>query len=268
MGWRRLVREPVELPALAGPLAAVWDGVCVLADALTDVPWTVVGGQMVFLHGAEHGVPAHRVSADIDAAVDVRAAPLGLRRLVAVLTDLEFESVGQTPQGHAYRFEKRTGGGVTAVDVTVDPDDVVAVDLLAPEGLGVRADLRTVGMGTAFPAPGVSQALARTELVPIRVAEAVHWVPRPNLLGAIVGKATASVVDTVEPERHRLDLAFLCGLVADPFAMAEEVTRKDRARLRAAATAVSPDDPAWRAATRSADARLALEILVGDEALG
>ena len=80
----------------------------------------------------------------------------------------------------------------------------------------IATDFRTVGTGTAFAALGVSQALGRTELVPIRTVG--NWVLRPNLLGAIVGKATASVVDTAEPERPRLDLAFLCGLAGDPFA--------------------------------------------------
>lgn len=149
--------------------------------------------------------------------------------------------------------------------MTVDPNDVpLQVDVLAPEGLGPHADLRTIGTGTAFPVPGVSQALTRTELVPVRAGGTVHWVPRPSLLGAIVGKATGAVVDKADPERHRADLAFLCGLVTDPFALAEDVTKKDRARLRAAAAKLGPDHPAWRHAAVPVDAQLALETLIGD----
>jgi hypothetical protein len=263
-GRPRLERDPVELPALAGSLAAVWEALCRLADALGDLPWTVVGGQMVFLHAAEHDVDVHRVSADIDAAVDVRGDPAGLKKLTAVLADLGFESCGESPEGHAHRFEKRTEAGVSTFDISVNPDDVVVqVDVLVPEGLGVRTDLRTVATGTAFPAPGVSQAVARTELVPVRSAGAIYWVPRPSLLGAIVGKAAAATVDH-DPERHLSDLAFLCGLVTDPFALAEEVTKKDRARLRGAGAKLGADHRAWMSAASPVDAQLVLETLIGD----
>lgn len=249
------------MPVFFGAGAAVWDAVCVLADALTEVPWTIVGGQMVYLLGVEHGAAAHRVTTDIDAAIDLRAAPDGVKEFVTVLTALDFESAGPSPDGHAYRFERHIAPGVAAIDVVADQEDdqALVVDILAPEGLGPRADL-----SSAFPAQGVSQALARTELLPIRVAAQVHWVPRPTLLGAIVGKATASVVDTKDLERHRLDLAFLCGLVTDPFTLAAEVSKKDRARLRAAAAAFGESDPSWRAAANSTDAQLALAILIGD----
>lgn len=94
-GRNRLDRAPVELGVLTGALADVWDGICTLADGLGDTPWTVVGGQMVFLHGAEHGSAVHRVSSDIDAAVDVRADQSAIRKLVAVLGDLGFTSAGE-----------------------------------------------------------------------------------------------------------------------------------------------------------------------------
>lgn len=251
------------MPILFGAGPAVWDAVCTLADTLTKVPWTIVGGQMVYLLGVEHGAAAHRVTTDIDVAVDLRAAPNAVKDLVTVLTTLDFDPAGVSPDGHAYRFERHTAIGVTAVDVVADHEDeqTLVVDVLAPEGLGTRADL-----SQAFPAKGASQALARTELVPIRMAERVHWVPRPSLLGAIITKATASVVDTKDTERHRLDLAFLCGLVADPFALAVEVNKKDRDRLRQASMAFGGSDPSWRAAASPTDAQLALEILIGDAA--
>lgn len=123
--------------------------------------------------------------------------------------------------------------------------------------------VRTIGSGTAFPAPGVSQALARTERVPVVLGGATHWAPRPDLLGAIVLKATASTVDHADPERHRDDLAFLCGLVADPYAYAEVLTKKDRTRLRVARRKMPPDHGAWRCAGNPEDAMAALDILVG-----
>lgn len=55
-------------------------------------------------------------------------------------------------------------------------------------------------------------------------------MPRPSLLGAIVGKAVAVDVDDV-PDSQRLDLALLVSLVEDPIAMAGQLTSKDRKRL-------------------------------------
>jgi hypothetical protein len=122
----------------------------------------------------------------------------------------------------------------------------LSVDVLVADSLGARAKIGTVRGGTAFPAKGVTQALARTELVPVAVGETVHWVPRPNLLGAIVAKATASVVDRQDPDRHRGDVAFLCGLVADPVALADDVTPSDRRYLRRAARHLPADAAVWR----------------------
>lgn len=59
-------------------------------------------------------------------------------------------------------------------------------------------------------------------------------MPRPSLLAAVVGKAAACKIPG-DPARHIRDLAFLCALIADPFAMREEMVAKDLTRLRAAA---------------------------------
>jgi hypothetical protein len=255
----RLQREPVELPALAGPLADVWAALAALANAAQDLPWTVVGGQMVLLHGLEHGRAPHRVTTDIDTAVDVRAARGAVRQLVQILEELGYTSEGVSPEDRAYRFVKRIADTDEAViDVVIDDEvpgepaaagDEIVVDVLVPEGLGDRADIRTVGAAAAFPAPGVTQALRRTELIPIAVDEEVCWIPRPNLLGAIVAKATAADVDNQDVERHFSDVVFLAGLVADPIALREEVDRKDRQRLQRLVTLLPEDDPAWNAST-------------------
>src|SRR3546814_9523165 len=110
------------------------------------------------------------------------------RSLVFTLTSqLGFESAGVSPEGRAYRFHRRVGSATASLDLMAVERDPVQVDVLAPEGLGERADLRTVGAATAFPTPGVTQALARTELVPVRFRAGVEHVPRPHLLGGLVG---------------------------------------------------------------------------------
>lgn len=264
-----LARPPVQVAGLVGSLDEIWRAICLLADTVVELPWTVVGGQMVFLHGLEHGRTPPRVSSDIDAAVDVRAERGAVRRLTAALHELGYELDGVSNDGHAHRFSKQAGSATAHVDVAVagdaGPDGEgpagVVVDLLVPEGLGARTDTTTVDGAEAFPAPGTSQALARTELVPVTVDGAtVSLVPRPSLLGAIVAKAVACAVDRRDRERHHIDLVFLCGLVADPFALAEGTTRKDRQRLRRAAELVDATSPLWAS---NLSARPALEIIAG-----
>jgi hypothetical protein len=188
--------EPIELPPLAGQLAEIWQALAQLAWAAGDLRWTLVGGQMVMLHGLERGTTPDRVSNDIDAAVDVRTDPHAVSKLVRVLTTLGFENAGVSPDGHAYRYRRGKDAHLT-IDVVVDPpeEDDLIVDVLVSDNLGERANIRTLGHATAFPAPGVHQALQRTERVAISIAGATALIPRPNLLGAIVAKATACAVD-------------------------------------------------------------------------
>jgi hypothetical protein len=162
--------KPIEMPPLVGQLAEIWRALVQLAEAAGELRWTVVGGQMVMLHGLEHGTTPNRISNGIDAAVDVRADPHAVAKLVRVLTSLGFENAGVSPDGHAYRY-RRGGAAHLTIDVMVDqpePTDLI-VDVLVPDNLGEHANIRTVGHATAFPAPGVHQALQRTERVAISI---------------------------------------------------------------------------------------------------
>lgn len=246
----RVSRAPVVIPPLVGGLDALWTTICEVADRLADVPWTVVGGQMVLLHALEHDTLPPRVSTDLDALVDLRVDRSGIRKIVKVLQGLDFGDTGPSPEGYVHRFESRSADGP------------VVIDLLVPEGLGPRADTASATGGKAFPTPGGTQALARTELVPIRHRDRTAWIPRPSLLGAVVGKAVAATADRAHPERHLRDLAFLCGLVDDPVDMAARLGATDRRRLRAAAKRLSEDDPAWTDADDPREARAAWRVLV------
>lgn len=105
------------------------------------------------------------------------------------------------------------------------------VDVLAPEGLGPHTDITTAG-GKAFPAPGMTQALNRVELVPVSRGARTGWIPRPSLLGAIVAKSAAATNDHVDRERHLADLTFLCALIEKPMAQALHVTRARSSSLQ------------------------------------
>lgn len=65
---------------------------------------------------------------------------------------------------------------------------------------------------------------------------------RPNLVGALIGKA-AALSNTGDPGfgRHRRDFVILAGLLTDRDLRREELTKKDRQRLRAMVAGVQKD---------------------------
>jgi hypothetical protein len=103
--------------------------------------------------------------------------------------------------------------------------------VLAPEGLGPRADLTTEPPGRTIEVPGGTQALRRTEIVSIEHEGRRGSVRRPSLLGAVVAKGAACGLPG-DVSRHLRDLALLCALVVDPFEMKEAMDAKDRRRVR------------------------------------
>lgn len=217
----------MQLPTLPGHDDEMWAALIELSE-LRPGEWTLVGGQMVFLHAMEHGVEPPRVSTDLDVLVNARVVTGGVREFVAAIEAVGFELAGASPDGIAHRYGRKG----------------VSVDVLAPEGLGPRTDLTTTPPGRTLQVPGGTQALDRTELVPVAFGGQEGFVPRPSLLGAIVGKAVAVDVDDV-PDAQRLDLAVLLGLVDDPFAVAEQLTKKDRQRLRSRSEMSQADQVAW-----------------------
>jgi hypothetical protein len=228
------VSTPIILPPLAAPVDELWEMLLDLAEQ-ADVPWTVIGGQMVLLHAVEHGTVPPQVSQDGDVIADIRAAPGGLKRLVATLEALGFTSAGIALDGVAHRYRRPSR----------HPERPVIIDLLAPEGVGEHADLTTTAPGRTLQVPGGTQALSRTELVTVQVGDRVGAIPRPILLAAIVGKAAACGLPG-DASRHLRDLALLCSLVDDPFVTAEQFTAKDRQRLKLAAALDERNHPAWR----------------------
>ncbi|MGH9009299.1 MAG: hypothetical protein ACRDYF_05550 [Acidimicrobiia bacterium] len=90
--YPRLERDPVSLPDAGGPTTDLWTALTALANRLVAVPWTIVGGQMVLLHALECGAIPLRLSADLDAAVDVRTDPKAMRKVMAAVLDLGYVS--------------------------------------------------------------------------------------------------------------------------------------------------------------------------------
>jgi hypothetical protein len=228
MSWPRVEREPVTLPSVPGVDDALWDTLVELCEVRPG-EWTLIGGQMVLLHALEHDTAPPRVSTDLDILVNARIVSGTIAAFVVAIESLGFELAGMGPDGIAHRYQRGT----------------VTVDVLAPDGLGPRTDLTTTVPGRTLQVPGGTQALERTELVPVETTTRRGHVPRPSLLGAIVSKAVAVRVDDV-PEAQRQDLAFLLSLVADPFELRAHIGRTDRRRLRARAELLNDEHPAWR----------------------
>ena len=111
--------------------------------------------------------------------------------------------------------------------------------------------------------PGGTQALQRSERVSVPYGGRDGVIARPTLLGSIVGKACAVDVDDV-PRNQDLDLALLLSLVEDPFVLRDELTGKDRQRLRRRSAMTDPSHRIWRSFDDEAasNAIAALRILV------
>lgn len=220
----------IDLPPLGALESVLWDA---LLDIAQQVPegWTLIGGQMVLLHGLEKERTPPRVSEDLDVVVDVRVRPPVLAKMVGALTSLGFSDTGVSIDGVAHRFMR---------------GDVV-VDLVAPDGVGKRADLRTVGGGVTVQIGGGSFALQRSESVAVRTGERTGEVLRPDLAGALLIKAVAAKRDRKwGPERHLRDLAFLLSLVDDPLTIRNLLGTNNCRRVKAVSELNDPDHEAWR----------------------
>ena len=81
--------------------------------------------------------------------IDARVRPPTIPAFVATLRELGFVSTGASPINVAHRF----GRGE------------VLVDVVGPDGVRERADLRTIGSATTIEVRGGTQAPQRTERV-------------------------------------------------------------------------------------------------------
>ena len=131
--------------------------------------------------------------------------------------------------------------------------DDVAIDILAPDHLGERADLRTLPPARTVAVPGGTQALRRGEVIDVRLGERTSAIPIPNLLGALILKTKAIAVDDV-PDAQRTDVATLLSLDADWEGFRSEVTGNERELLRRYPEFGDPNDPVYDGIARSRDA--------------
>jgi hypothetical protein len=227
-------RVRLESDLLTGALVELWSVLLDLSERLSDA-WSLIGGQMVLLHGLENGRTPPAASTDLDVLADIQADQQSLQRLVAVLTEMGFTPAGMSPQGNLmHRYQRGHVPGLLKVDV------------LAADHLGPRANLMTTPPGRTIEVPGGRQAIQRTETVRVELGERTGIVRRPSLLGAIVGKAAALSIKTSSPDKHYRDLAFLLSLADSPLQLKAELTPSDRTHLARASALHDSTHRAWR----------------------
>lgn len=230
-------RDPV-VPA-EDPQTALWLTLVEL-DRSLDAPWCVVGGRMVALHCLENGVVMPHAPEDGDVVVGAWTHRDALTDATALL------------RRHGYREDATHDGCRYQRGESF-------IDLFIPQDRDRQRRHPTTDRGRpGLPAPAANQALTRTERVAVRVADAEGFVPRPNLLGALVSKAAAVQTDLRDNDRHCEDLAILGSLLLradDVRAYEVQVTAKDRRRVRAGLGEMPADHPAWRLVDEGPDAR-------------
>ena len=171
-----MIDQPViVLPSLSGGQAESWAALVELAPAFGQ-NWLLVGGQMVFLHELERQSIDVRPTDDIDVVVDLRAEPAGLARIHSALISASFEQDSPGPEGTAHRYRRSEA----------------VIDVLAPDNVGKRAQLK-LGSGRTIEAPGTSQAFRRCGVVTVEAGGVSAEIRRPDLVGALLGKAAAVV---------------------------------------------------------------------------
>lgn len=188
--------------------------------------WALVGGQMVHSLCWEREANPPRPTQDADALLDIRAQPTMLFDFTRTLTDLGYESAGESPS---------ILEGVKGVQHRWVKGDA-QIDVLIPRFLGERADNRTgVTGGRTIAAPGGQGALNRSEVIEVAVAGVAGAVIRPTLQGAIIAKASALLIgEGAKADRHLNDLSILASLVTRGDRVGQNVTRNEVGRVRAA----------------------------------
>jgi predicted nucleotidyltransferase len=135
-----------------------------------------------------------------------------------------------------------------------------AVDLLAPDHLGSRADLTTVPPMTTVAIPGGSRALATRRLLAVEVTGGgSRSLPVPSVAGAIVLKGHAW--QARQAPRDADDLVRLLELVGDVDEVRGALKPAERRRLASVLPLTDERSSAWGAARDPGIARAAFARL-------
>ena len=108
-------------------------------------------------------------------------------------------------------------------------------DVLAPDNVGERAQL-SLGVGRTIEAPGTTQAFHRCDVVTVELDGSSAVIRRPNLVGALIGKASAVVKissqSAASRAKHQRDFDALARLLGPVDRATAGLTRGEEKLLR------------------------------------
>lgn len=207
----------VTLPPLVGGQADSWAAFIELAPTFGE-HWILVGGQMVFLPEVERRATDVRPTDDLDVVVNLRAEPAGPERIHAALSEAGFSQDAPSPDGVAHRYRR----------------DGAVIDVLGPDNVGGRAKLE-LGAGRTIQAPGATQALRRSGSVTVEYDGSSAKILRPDLVGALIGKASAvekiSSQSAAGRAKHLRDVDSLARLLGPRDRAAADLSKGERRLL-------------------------------------
>ncbi|MEY9854350.1 hypothetical protein ABH923_004028 [Leifsonia sp. EB41] len=182
---------------------------------------------MVQLWCWEREVEPVRPTDDGDAVLDIRAHPDIMMQFTQALVDSGFEPDGRDWQGHQHRWVNQDRG---------------QIDILLPEGIGLRAKRVGIRGGTTLETPGAQNVLHRAEPFEVSLQGQAATIFRPALQGALIAKAYAyGLVNDSLRQRHLQDFAVLCSMIRISDRVGDGLRRKERNKLFMAYSAAITD---------------------------
>ena len=209
-----------------------WATVFEVARAVDVSDWVLVGGLMVQLHARRASIPPPRATKDVDLIADVQTNRSSFSSIGSALTSIAFEvAVPNARNEPIYRFTR----GAEQVDVMV-------ADHL-PSGMKPRLRARP-----AFAVDGGAQALNRRDTFVVSSTSGTVTIDAPDVLGALVGKGAAFMVDQRDRGRHLEDAAVLLASIESVGDLDPTLNASDRKRLHALVSGLAdPSHSGWLA---------------------
>jgi hypothetical protein len=205
-------------------LLSPWSTVFDVIEATDANDWILVGGLMVQLHARRADIPPPRATKDVDLVVDVAANSASVASIATALRRIGFEPIVPANRKEPiYRFQR----------------DAEQVDLMVADHLPARLKPRFM-MRPAFAVTAGEQSLRRRDIFVLTSTTRSVTLGAPDVLGALIGKGAAYVVDSRDPGRHLDDAAVLLASVDSVGDLdLATLSANDRKRLVVVARALS-----------------------------
>ena len=208
-----------------------WSTVFDVIEATDTDDWVLVGGLMVQLHARRASIPPPRATKDVDVVVDVAANHASMTSIASALTRIGFEPIVPASRKEPiYRFQR----------------DREQVDMMVADHLPSQLKPRFM-MRPAFAVTAGEQFLRRRDTFVVTSASRTVALGAPDVLGALIGKGAASVVDSRDPGRHMDDAAVLLASIESVGELdLSHLSANDRKRLLVIARTLGEvAHPAW-----------------------